>query len=80
MVVNVLLGTGGAVMRESFSNILWKLFYLSLIRIPIKYLIIRIVVFSVVRITLAYKVELSIVLLEDSENDMDLTRFLTRDY
>ena len=36
--------------------------------------------FSVVRITLAYEVELSIVALEDSENDMDLTRFLTHDY
>ena len=75
MVGNVLLGVGGAVGKESFPSYLRKLFYLSLIRIPVKYLIIRITVFSVVRITLAYEVELSIVALEASENDMDPTRF-----
>jgi hypothetical protein len=75
MVGNVLLGTGGAVMRESFSNYLRKLFYLSLIRIPIKYLIIRIVVFSVVRITLVYGLRISIGATEINENDMDSTRF-----
>ena len=36
--------------------------------------------FSVVRITLTYEVELSIVALADSENDMELIRFLTHDY
>ncbi|XP_062021002.1 uncharacterized protein LOC133737477 [Rosa rugosa] len=76
MVGNVLLGVGGAVGKESFPSYLRKLFYLSLIRIPVKYLIIRIVVFSVVRITLAYEVELSFVALEASENDVDSTRGL----